>query len=149
MIMAQFFGGVVSSWVTSSDYIMNMADDYMREGSEKAYANDLTNPVIWFQTIVLLVFTYYEERLKKATPYYYVFRNAYFMSTVMLIVLCQYAVVAGRTSTLFATYECMIIPMFFKLFKKGEYIILHAIIGAGLLFMLYMNWPSTIIAIWN
>lgn len=149
LIIAQFFGGVVKSWVTSSDYIMNMADTYIEETSEKAYANDLTNPVIWFQTIVLLMFTYYEERLKKATSYYYILRNAYFISTVMLIVLCQYAVVAGRTSTLFATYECMIIPLFFTLFRKGEHVFLHAIIGAGLLFMFYMNWPSRIITIWN
>lgn len=147
-VVAQFFGGVVKAWINSSDYIMNMADAYVEEGSSKAYANDLTNPVIWFQTIVLVVFTFYEKQLSKMTSYYYIFRNAYFMSTVMLIVLCQYAVVAGRTSTLFATYECMIIPLFFTLFKKDEQYTFHAIVGAGLLFMFYMNWPTLVTHIW-
>lgn len=147
-IIAQFFGGVVKSWVTSSDYIMSTADAYVMEGSSKAYSNDLTNPVIWFQTIVLVVLTYYEKHFSKITSYYYIFRNAYFMSTVMLIVLCQYAVVAGRTSTLFATYECMIIPLFFTLFKNDERYPLHAIVGAGLLFLFYLNWPSLVTHIW-
>ena len=148
-VIAQFFGGYVKSWVTSSDYIMNMADSYLQEGSEKAFSNDLTNPVIWFQTIVLVIFTYFEDRFKKMTDYYYIYRNAYFISTVMLIILCQYAVVAARTSTLFATYECMIIPFFLTLFKKGDRTIPYAIIGVGLILLFVLNWPSGIVAIWN
>lgn len=147
-MIAQFFGGYVKSWVTSSEYIMNMADDYLREGSNKAFSNDLTNPVIWFQTIVLLIFTYFEDRFKKLTDYYYIYRNAYFISTVMLIVLCQYAVVAARTSTLFATFECMIIPFFLTLFKKNERSVPYAIIGAGLTLLFILNWPSVISHIW-
>lgn len=147
-VIAQFYGGAVKSWVTSSDYIMNMADSYLQEGSEKAFSNDLTNPVIWFQTIVLLIFTYYEDRFKKLTDYYYIYRNAYFMSTVMLIVLCQYAVVAARTSTLFATFECMIIPFFLTLFKKNERNVPYAIIGAGLILLFILNWPSAVSFIW-
>lgn len=147
-VIAQYFGGFVKAWVTSSDYIMNMADSYLQEGSEKAFSNDLTNPVIWFQTIVLLIFTYYEDRFKKLTDYYYIYRNAYFMSTVMLIVLCQYAVVAARTSTLFATFECMIIPFFLTLFKKNERSVPYAIIGAGLILLFILNFPSAITHIW-
>ena len=148
-VIAQFFGGTVKSWVTSSDYIMNMADSYLQEGSDKAFSNDLTNPVIWFQTIVLLIFTYYEDRFKKMTNYYYIYRNAYFMSTVMLIVLCQYAVVAARTSTMFATYECMIIPLLLTLFPKKERTIPYAIIGIGLTLLFILNWPSAVTHIWN
>lgn len=148
MIIAQFFGGYVKSYVDSSEFMWEMASSYIQEGSEKAFSNDLTNPVIWFQVIVLLIFTYYEDSLKKVTSYYFIFRNAYFISTVILIVLCQYAIVAARTSTLFATYECMIIPTFLMLFRKEQTIPPYLIIGTGLTVLFVMNWPSVVPYIW-
>lgn len=147
--IAQFYGGYVKNIVGNSDWAMDMASSYIQEGSEKAFSNDLTNPVIWFQTIVLLMFTYYEDRLKNMTGYYYIYRNAYFVSTVILIVMCQYAVVAARTSTLFATFECMMIPFFLTLFKKDERNVPYAIIGVGLILLFILNWPSAVTHIWN
>ena len=149
IIIAQFFGGYVKNIVDNSDWMMDMASSYIQEGSSKAFSNDLTNPVIWFQTIVLVMFTYYEERFKKMTKYYHIYRNAYFMSTVILVVMCQYAVVAARTSTLFATYECMIIPLLLTLFPKKERTIPYAIIGVGLTLLFILNWPSALPFIWN
>ncbi len=146
--IAQFYGGYVRNIVSNSDWMMDMASSYIQEGSEKAFSNDLTNPVIWFQTIVLLMFTYYEDRLKNLTGYYYIYRNAYFVSTVILIVMCQYAVVAARTSTLFATFECMIIPLLLTLFPKKERTIPYAIIGIGLTLLFVLNWPSSITFVW-
>lgn len=147
--IAQFYGGYVRNIVNNSEWAMDMASSYIQEGSEKAFSNDLTNPVIWFQTIVLLMFTYYEDRLKKMTGYYFVYRNAYFVSTVILIVMCQYAVVAARTSTLFATFECMIIPYLLALFPKKERAVPYAIIGVGLTLLFILNWPSALPFIWN
>ena len=146
--IAQFFGGDVRNIIGNSDWAMDMASSYIEEGSSKAFSNDLTNPVIWFQTIVLLVFTYHENRFKKMTKYYYIYRNAYFVSTVLLIVLCQYAVVAARTSTFFATYECMIIPYILTIIPPKERKYPYAIIGAGLVILFILNWPSNILFIW-
>lgn len=147
-IIAQFFGGEVRNIVGNSDWAMDMASSYIEEGSEKAFSNDLTNPVIWLQTFVLLVFTYNEDRFGKMTKYYYIYRNAYFMSTVILIVMCQYAVVAARTSTLFATYECMIIPLLLTLFPEKNKAISYAIVGVSLTLLFVLNWPSNILFIW-
>ena len=36
----------------------------------------------------------------------------------MLIVLCQYAVLSARVSTIFATFEIFMIPMIFKALPK-------------------------------
>lgn len=148
MIIAQFFGEYVKSYVDSSEFMDEMASSYIQEGSEKAYSNDLTNPVIWFQVLVLMIFTYYEDYLKKVTSYYYILRNAYFICTCILIVMCQYAIVAARTSTLFATYECMIIPTFLTLVKKDQRVLPYLAIGIGLTLLFYMNWPSAVSHIW-
>ena len=147
-IIAQFFGGYVKNIVDNSDWMMDMASSYIQEGSSKAFSNDLTNPVIWFQTIVLVLFTYHEDRLKKMTPYYYIYRNGYFTSTVLLIVMCQYAVVAARTSTLYATFECMMIPLLLTLFPKKDRTVPYAIIGAGLILLFILNWPTGISHVW-
>lgn len=148
MIIAQFFGGYVKGYVDNSEFMNEMASSYVQEGSEKAFSNDLTNPVIWFQVIVLVIFTYYEDYLKKITSYYYILRNAYFICTCILIIMCQYAVVAARTSTLFATYECMIIPTFLTLFKKDQKALPYLAIGVGLTLLFYMNWPSAVQYVW-
>ena len=52
------------------------------------------------------------------TPYYDVFRNGYFYSTVLLIVLYKFAIVSGRTSTILATYEIVMVPMCLLALKK-------------------------------
>ena len=148
IIIAQFFGGYVKSYVDSSEFMWEMASSYIQEGSEKAFSNDLTNPVIWFQVIILVIFTYYEDYLKKVTSYYYIYRNAYFIATCILIIMCQYAVVAARTSTLFATYECMIIPTFLTLVKKDQRALPYLAIGVGLTLLFYMNWPSAVQYVW-
>lgn len=119
-IAAAFFGGTIKNFVQGSDYINDMASSYVREGSEKAFGQTLANPMIYYQVFILFVFTYLEDRLKKLTEHYYTIRNAYFVSCVLLIILVQYAVLAARTSTIFATYEMIMIPMLVLLFKKKD-----------------------------
>ena len=117
-----------------------MARSYVQEGSEKAFSNDLTNPMIYYQTFLLLYFTYNEDKLSKLTPYYYVIRNAYFYSTVILIILCQYAILAARTSTIFATYEIAMIPLFVIIFPpRSRWIPLLSLLFVYAIFF-YLNW---------
>lgn len=119
-IAAAFFGDAIKNFVQGSDYINDMASSYVQEGSEKAYSQTLANPMIYYQVFILFIFTYLEDRLKKITEHYYTIRNAYFVSCVLLIVLVQYAILAARTSTVFATYEMIMIPMLVLLFKKQD-----------------------------
>ena len=109
------FSNQIMDFISQSDIIQDMATDYVdKEGdNDKAYAADLTNPMIYYQCIILFLFTYFEDKLAPLSKYYYVFRNGYFMSTVVLIVLCQYAILSARVSTIFATFEIFMIPMIF------------------------------------
>lgn len=113
-IVAAYFGDLIKLVVSNMDFVQELAESYIEEGSEKAWSNDLGNPMIYFQTVILLIYTVWEKKLARMTPHYYTIRNAYFYSTVLVIVLCQYGIVAGRTSTIFATYEIVILPLFVK-----------------------------------
>lgn len=139
LIFAAYFGGTIRDMVSQSDIANEWARSYIEEGSEKAYSNDLTNPVIWYQIIILFIWTFYEERLSKLTEHYYTIRNAYFYSTVILIVLCQYAILAGRTSTLFATYEIFMIPLFVVLLPRSNRMLAHVGIAAFYAVFLFLN----------
>ena len=124
------FSNQIMDFISQSDIIQDMATDYVdKEGdNDKAYGADLTNPMIYYQCIILFLFTYFEEKLAPLSKYYYVFRNGYFMSTVVLIVLCQYAILSARVSTIFATFEIFMIPMIFTAlppaYRKAAYVAL-------------------------
>lgn len=118
LIIAAYFGGTIRDIISQSDIANEWARSYIEEGSEKSFSNDLTNPMIWYQIVILFFFTINEDILSKMTEHYYTIRNAYFYCTVVLIVLCQYAVLAGRSSTIFATYECVMIPLFPYVFSN-------------------------------
>lgn len=139
-IAAIFYGDAIKNFVQGSDYINDMASSYVQEGSEKAYSQTLANPMIYYQVIILFIFTYLEEKLKKITEHYYTIRNAYFVSCVLLIVLVQYAILAGRTSTVFATYEMIMLPMLVMLFNKRDRAFPFMVIGAVMTFFFYYNY---------
>lgn len=139
-IAAAFYGDSIKGFVSGSEFINDMASSYVQEGSEKAWSNDLTNPMIYYQSFILLAFTFFEKQLKPLSIHYYTYRNAYFFSTVLLITLCQYAVVAARTSTIFATYEMIMIPMFVFLFTKESRVFPFIIIGFVSTMFFYLNY---------
>lgn len=114
------FSQQIMDFISQSETIQDMATDYVdKEGeNSKAYAADLTNPMIYYQCLILFVYTFMEKKLAPISKYYYIFRNGYFMGTVILIVLCQYAVLSGRVSTIFATFEVFMIPMIIKALPK-------------------------------
>lgn len=139
-IAAAFFGDAIKNSVQGSVFINDMASSYIQEGSEKAYSQTLANPMIYYQVIILFVFTFLEDKLKKISDHYYTIRNAYFFSCILLIVFVQYAVLAGRTSTIFATYEMIMIPMFVMMFKKKERVVPVLIIGIVSTIFFYLKY---------
>ena len=114
------FSKQIMDFISQSDIIRDMATDYVdKQGNnDKAYAADLTNPMIYYQCLILFIYTFLEKKIVPLSRYYYVFRNGYFLSTIVLIVLCQYAVLSARVSTIFATFEIFMIPMIFKALPK-------------------------------
>ncbi len=140
-LIALFFGSVIRGWVQNSEFLNDMASSYIQEGSEKAFANDLTNPVIWYQVFVLFIFTIFEKRFRTLTPYYYVIRNGYFYCTCILIVMCQFAIVAARTSTIFATYELVMVPIILTTFRKSDRFFPYLGFGIVYAVLFYLNYP--------
>lgn len=142
-LIAGFFGSTVKSLVSGSEWVQQLARSYVDDDSVKAWANDLTNPMIYYQCLVLITFTILEKRLSRMSAHYYTLRNAYFYSTLLLIILCQYGIVASRTSTIFATYEIIIIPMIILTFKRTQRLIPYFILFLFNTVFFIKNWPGT------
>lgn len=142
--IAVLWGGLIKNYVSNSDFFLNMARSYVQEESDKAFGLGLANPMIYYQTFLLLAFTYFEKRFKGFQDYYFL-RTAYFYCTVVLIVLCDFAVLSARLSTIYATIETLIIPSIILLFKKQERMFSALVILAVLLFFFYANFKNHIV----
>lgn len=73
----------------------------------------LKNFMIYYQIIVLFAYTYFEDSLNQY-KYYYIFRNLYLFSTVLMIVLSDFLVMSSRLATIYTTLEIFIIPLIFQ-----------------------------------
>lgn len=140
LILASAYGGLVKAWVQSSPFIMDMGGNYLKEGSSKAFSNDLSNLVIWYQILVLFTYTFFEKRLKNLTPYYYLMRNGYFYCTCILIVMCQYAIVAARCSTIFATFEIAMVPLLVNALGKKNRAFVYIVLALPYIVLFALNW---------
>lgn len=139
-IIAGIFGTNVEFLISNADFVQEMAASYVDGNSEKAYSQSLANPMIYYQCCILFIFTFFEKKLASLSKYYYIIRSAYFYSTVLLIVLCQYAILSGRTSTIFATFEMVIIPSFAYLFQKNIRKIYFVVLMVIFSIFFYLNW---------
>lgn len=119
LLIAVVFGGEIQNMLSQSDLANEWARSYIQEDTEKSFSNSLTNPVIWYQIVILFLWTAFEKKLSPLTEHYYTIRNAYFFSTALLILLYLFAVLAARLSTIFATYEMLMVPLFPLLFKNN------------------------------
>lgn len=70
----------------------------------------ISNPVVLYQVILCILFFYYEPLLYEKQKGYYVIRNAYLYSIVLLLLTCNLGEIGGRLATIFATCEIFIIP---------------------------------------
>ena len=70
----------------------------------------INNPVIYYQILLCLPFFYFEKRLSSIQKGYYIIRNAYLFSTMILLLTANMGVIGGRLATLFATCEIFIVP---------------------------------------
>ncbi len=147
LIVAFIIGGVypdvVRLYVEDNASDLNISADYTTGGTE-AYVEGkgLLNPLIYFQCAILLLYTYYEELLAPQNKYYYVLRTGYFYSTLILIVFCTYAVLSGRTATIFATLEMAIIPSLLGIVNSQNRNLAYFIIGVAVTGIFTMNYMS-------
>lgn len=137
-----FGQGVVHGFIEDNASDLDIVR-YTERGGEENYfeGTGLSNPMIYFQTVLLLVYTKLEKKLAPIDKYYYVIRWCYLYATIILISFCTYKVLAGRTSTLFATLEIAIIPALAQLMGRRNKALSFTFIGVLLttIFFLYQN----------
>lgn len=138
-IVGAFFQGPLSAFVTDKASDLQITTYVSSEYKSKV---GLGNPMIYFQTFLLLAYTFLERRLKPMTKYYKVIRDGYFYSTLILISFCSFTALSGRTSTMFATLEYCIIPSLVFLFNKRNRAVAYAIMIVGLVIIMYLNMPG-------
>lgn len=137
-IIATFYSEIVRVMV--ADYVvdLNVGTTYIQEEYQREWG--MSNPMIYFQTFLLFVYTFTEDRMKLTTSHYITIRNAYFYSTVILIVLSCYTALSGRVSSMFATLEMVIIPSIAYSFMKKDRWIAYLGMGAVLTAIFYLNY---------
>lgn len=98
------------------------------------------NPVLIFQCVICLIFFYYEPIISLQQKGYYIIRNAYLYSVILLLLTCNLGEIGGRLATVFATCEIFILPALSCVVKPriAGYIISLAL-TALLFFMNYMK----------
>lgn len=139
-ILTAFFTSVLKQYVTDNASDLEVTN-YV-SGVEVEKAKGLRNPLIYFQCLWLFLFTFGERKIKRYLYDYYTIRNAYLLSTFILITFSMFLGLSGRTSTCFATLEFVIIPSIMYLFSKKYRFIFYFGLGAMLAGILYMNLPS-------
>ncbi len=108
--VAATLSAVIFSSVAEYSAEYEIGEAYTDKHSGYTTGLGLMNPMIYYQTFVLLAFTLMERRLKQTVPYYITLRDGYLYSTLALILLSPFLVLAGRISTILATLEILILP---------------------------------------
>ena len=135
-----FGQGFIHMIVEDNASDINIGQRYIDAGGEKKQLEGLgiRNPMIYFQCFILLTYTLLEKRLAPLNKYYYIIRNAYLYSTIILICFCTYKVLSARTSSMYATLEIAIIPSLIYLFNKKNRLLAFFVTGIALTGIFYL-----------
>ena len=138
-----FGQGFVHGLVEDNASDLSIGERYTDAGGElkQLMGLGMRNPMIYFQCFILLMYTFLEERLAPLNKYYYILRNAYLYSTMILICFCTYKVLSARTSSMYATLEFVIIPSLIFMFNKKNRLLAFTITGIILtvIFNMYLR----------
>ena len=136
-IVSFYYSDIIRQLVGENASDLNV-DTYVTEQYTREFG--LANPMIYFQLFILLVYTFAEGRMRLTTEHYYTIRNAYFYSTLILITFSCYTALSGRTSSMFATLEMVIIPSLALAFFKKDRWVAFLIMGGVLTIIFYINY---------
>lgn len=141
-ILGGFFQDTLQMFVTDSAEDFGNDITTYTKGIEIEQAKGLANPLIYYQTFLLFVYTMLEGVLKKRDKYYYIIRAAYLYSTMILTTFCMFLALSSRTSTLFATMEIAIVPSLLNLFDKQTRFFGYVALSVVLIGLFYMNYMT-------
>ena len=140
-----FGQGVIHGYVEDNATDLDVVK-YTEQGGENDLfeSKGMANPMLYYQTLLLLLYTFYEKKIAVRDRYYYVIRTAYLYSTAFLICFCTYKVISARTSSMFATLEFTIVPSLIFMFSKRNRKLAFFLVGIALtaIFYMYQNWGN-------
>lgn len=140
--IAAFASVFVVSWVTDFFDMAGLGSAYTSEDSSYSQGKGLANPMIYYQTLVLLLYTFNERKLAAVCPCYMTIRNGYLYSTILLVALSAFGTLSGRTSTIFATFEVFILPSLIFLFQGWKKLLAWGAVGLLMFAVFYLNYVS-------
>lgn len=111
MLLSQLLAGSISGVVDGYSQDLNY-DTYV-QGEYVEEALGLRNPMIYFQIVILMVYTFMEPVLASKDKFYYLFRWAYFYSTLILIfsvIIQPFLVVHPRCLLRVRCLCCQVLP---------------------------------------
>lgn len=142
-VVAAMSSSLIHNMIGKYSIMLDIATSYTVDSSAYSIGKGLVNPMIYFQTFILLVYTFLERKLKCIVPLYETVRNGYLYSTIILILLSSFNVLSGRISTIFSTMEMFMIPEFFVAFRPKVKLLVSLGIGvmiAGFFYLNLMKW---------
>lgn len=140
-VLTIFFTPVLQHYVTDNASDLNISTKYVT-GDEIEKAKGISNPMIYFQTFILMLYTFSEKKLKKLSCHYFTIRTAYAYSTFILTTFSMFLALGSRTSTMFATLEFVVIPSLINVVKRKNRKFVYFSIGIILTIIFYMNLPK-------
>ena len=140
MLLSQLIAGSISDIV--DDYSQDLNYDTYVQDEYVEQALGLRNPMIYFQIVILMVYTFMEPLLASKDKFYHLMRWAYFYSTLILIFFCNYTALSGRTSTVFATCEMFVLPSMVSGLGKRLRIVFYVIVGGVLTYFFWSKYHS-------
>ena len=96
----------------------------------------LLNPILCYQIIIFYLFCKFENILKYEQKGYYIIRNAYCYSIIILLLTSGLGDIGGRLGTIFATCEIFIIPSLCKVIRPKITGYIFSIILTTILFLM-------------
>lgn len=96
-------------YIVNTPALYPILSPYLDENTY-GYSAGLTNPMIYYHLFLLYLYVHFEDKISIEDRNYYIIRNAYLFGTIILISFNSLAVIAGRLTTIFDTYEILMIP---------------------------------------
>ena len=140
MLLSQMIAGSISDIV--DDYSQDLNYDTYVQDEYVEQALGLRNPMIYFQIVILMVYTFMEPLLASKDKFYHLMRWAYFYSTLILIFFCNYTALSGRTSTVFATCEMFMLPSIAMGLGKEKRFGFYVVVGVILVYFFWSKYRS-------
>lgn len=136
-----FFSTIVVNYVLNIPEVsIIVRTSVFTDENSYGYSMGFSNPMIYYQLAVFVAYVMLEKKLSQIDPYYYTIRIIYLLGLFILVFLNIFAVLAGRLSTIFCTFEIIMIPSILYVLPSKVKIIASFGIVSFFSILFYLNY---------